>query len=83
MVGLGRDNDDYGLTLTQIDLADALGLSVVHVNRTVQDLRRRGLIEFERKLLRIVDPVSLAKMAGFDPSYLGHTDDAIRSSNHF
>ena len=70
MVGLGRDNDNYDLTLTQIDFADALGLSVVHVNRTVQDLRRRGLIEFGKKLLRIVDPEALARMAEFNPAYL-------------
>ena len=68
-VGLGRD-DSFGLDVTQADLADVLGLSVVHVNRTLQDLRQSGVIEFGRKLLRIVDPAALADMAGFDPRYL-------------
>ena len=69
-VGRGQD-DSYDLDLTQSDFADALGLSVVHLNRTLQDLRHSGLIEFRNKLLRIVDPMALADMAGFDPGYLG------------
>jgi CRP-like cAMP-binding protein len=68
-VGLGQD-DSYGFDLTQSDLADMLGLSVVHVNRTLQDLRHKGLVEFRSKLLRIIDPAALANMAGFDPAYL-------------
>ena len=69
-IGHGQD-DSYDLDLTQSDFADALGLSVVHVNRTLQDLRYSGLVEFKNKLLRIIDPMGLANIAGFDPAYLG------------
>ena len=44
VVGLARDGR-FALPLTQEMLADALGLSVVHVNRTVQQMRRDGLLE--------------------------------------
>ena len=68
-VGLG-DDDTYNLHLTQAEMADALGLSVVHVNRTLQQLRGDGLIELRGLLLRVLEPSALADMAGFDPAYL-------------
>jgi CRP-like cAMP-binding protein len=64
--------DDHCLDwpLTQIDLADALGLSNVHVNRVLQDLRSRGFITLERHALTIADWGALRAMAEFDPVYL-------------
>ncbi len=59
--------------LTQNDLADATGLTAVHVNRTVQELRRDGLIELERRRLTILDMQRLMEAAMFNANYL-HLD---------
>ena len=56
--------------LTQNDLADATGLTAVHVNRTLQELRKDGMIELERKQLRILDLERLMDVAMFNPNYL-------------
>jgi CRP-like cAMP-binding protein len=56
--------------LSQTRLADYLCLSSVHVNRTLQALRREGLIETQGRYLRVLDNSALAKVAGFTPSYL-------------
>ena len=68
-VGLARD-DGYDLKIRQGELADALGLSTVHVNRVLQNLRRTGLIRWSEGSLSIVDFPALAHLAEFDPSYL-------------
>jgi CRP-like cAMP-binding protein len=59
--------------LTQNDLADATGLTSVHVNRTLQELRRDNLIELERRQLQILDMPGLMDAAMFNPNYL-HLD---------
>jgi CRP-like cAMP-binding protein len=58
------------LPLTQAALGDALGLSTVHVNRSIMELRRLGLITLEKQLLTIPDWERLEQYAGFDPTYL-------------
>ena len=68
-VGLA-DDDSYDLPLTQTDLADTTGLSSVHLNRMLQELRQRGLIEFRGKRLRIVDLPRLKALAEFKANYL-------------
>ena len=68
---IGRTNGgDFAFPITQGDLADCLGLSVVHVNRVLQGLRKEGLIRVERSEYRIVDLGKLQELAGFDPTYL-------------
>jgi CRP-like cAMP-binding protein len=67
--GLAED-DGYDFPLTQVQLADCLGLTSVHINRTLQQLRKCGLIELKDKRLRILDLAELKRMAEFDPSYL-------------
>jgi CRP-like cAMP-binding protein len=57
---------------TQGDIADATGLTAVHVNRSIQELRRRGLVELKRKKLTIHDLTTLQTVAGFKPNYLHH-----------
>lgn len=47
-----------------------LGLSAVHVNRTLQSLRRDGLIRLENRRTTILDVGRLKAFAGFDPAYL-------------
>jgi CRP-like cAMP-binding protein len=68
---VGRaDNGRCDFPLTQNDLADATGLTAVHVNRTLQELRRNELIELERKQLQIRDLDGLMEVAMFNPNYL-------------
>lgn len=68
-VGRARP-DGYEFPLTQRELSECLGLTVVHANRTIQELRRRGLIELESRQLTILDRRGLEGVAEFDPSYL-------------
>lgn len=58
------------LPLTQQQLAGALGLTSVHVNRTLQEIRRQGLVELADKRLRILDFEALKRAGEFDPAYL-------------
>ena len=68
---VGRAEDGRcDFPLTQNDLADATGLTAVHVNRTLQELRRDGFIELERKQLRILDLERLKDVSMFNANYL-------------
>lgn len=58
------------LPLTQTVIADALGMTPVHMNRVLQRLRRSGAIQLRRGLLTIPDPSPLAGLSGFDDNYL-------------
>jgi CRP-like cAMP-binding protein len=58
------------LPLTQTDIADALGLSTVHVNRTLQEIRGAELIELGRGKLMALDWQELCDAGEFDPTYL-------------
>lgn len=49
---------------------DAAGLSIVHVNRTFQELRRLNILPKEGRSINVVDRERLAKLAGFDGNYL-------------
>ena len=60
----------YEFPLTQRELSECLGLTVVHANRTLQELRRRGLVEMENRFVNILDPRGLEGVAEFDPAYL-------------
>lgn len=71
-VGRARDGR-CDFPLTQNDLADATGLTAVHVNRMLQKLRRDGLIELERKQLQILDMPRMMGASKFKPNYL-HLD---------
>ena len=63
-------NDSYEFPLTQQELGECLGLTAVHVNRTLQELRRRGLIEVENRRARILDLPRLKSEGNFDAYYL-------------
>jgi CRP-like cAMP-binding protein len=72
-------NGTCDFPLTQTDLAEATGLTAVHVNRMLQELRAEGLIELDRKRLHIPDVARLMRVAMFNPDYL-HLD---REGRHF
>ena len=76
-VGLTTDHS-YRLPLTQEELADALGLTPVHVNRVLQRMRADGLISLERGALTIHDYRRLEDASGFNPNYL-HIADRRRA----
>lgn len=76
-IGMAQ-GDEYILPMTQSDLADTLGLSIVHVNRVLQALRARGLV-LKRDHVRLGDEAKLAKLGEFDPRYL-HQSQKRRAS---
>lgn len=69
VVHLARDRS-YDFPLTQRELSECLGLTVVHANRMLQELRRRGLIELENRRLTIRDARGLEGIAQFESDYL-------------
>ncbi|HEV7276257.1 MAG TPA: Crp/Fnr family transcriptional regulator [Devosiaceae bacterium] len=76
VTGLAR-NWVFRLPLVQEEIADALGLSAVHTNRTLQDLRARQLIHFESGNVRILSWEGLVQLAQFDPTYLHFREDVV------
>lgn len=70
-------DDSFEFPVTQTELGDTLGLSAVHVNRVLQELRRDGLIAWQGKEMRILDREALERVAMFDPAYL-HLGDRDR-----
>jgi CRP-like cAMP-binding protein len=71
-VGL-NDGLSCTLPLTQVELAETLGLSSVHVNRTLQELRRQKLITLDAGTLTIQNLEALKEVSFFNPDYL-HLD---------
>lgn len=71
-IGLPQVDGGYEAPLTQTDLADALGLTSVHVNRVLQKLRERGFIDFRRGVLSIRDVPALCAYVEFKDGYLSH-----------
>lgn len=68
-VGAGRDNL-FDFPLTQEQLADSTGLTAVHTNRTLQSLRKDGLIQLGARSLAVLDWERLKEVADFDELYL-------------
>src|SRR3954452_8879147 len=77
LAAIGRvDNMTFKFPATQIVLAEAIGTSTVHLNRVLQELRTKGLLEVERGEITIFDLEGLRQIADFDPLYL-HLDPAL------
>ena len=72
-VGLS-DGHRFALELTQADLAEICGLTTVHINRVMRQLRESGLCVFRSALVDVLDPGGLALRGDFDPAYL-YLDD--------
>ena len=60
----------FALPLSQLLLADALGMTPVHLNRVLKELRLSGAMTLQRGSLLITDPGKLIQIAGFDENYL-------------
>ncbi|WP_294329743.1 Crp/Fnr family transcriptional regulator [uncultured Sphingomonas sp.] len=69
VVGLA-EADGYALAMSQAELAECLGLTPVHVNRVLRELRERGLVEFRAGRVSFQDLSGLKRLAEFDPGYL-------------
>lgn len=65
-----RDDGECEMPFSQIVLADALGMTPVHINRMLRDLRERDIIAMRRNCITIRNPSALASVAGFDDNYL-------------
>ncbi len=76
MVGLAKDGV-FHLPLKQADIAEACGLTGVHVNRVLRALREEGLLLFRGGEAQILDREGLRRVAEFDPAYL-YPDDLDR-----
>ncbi|ADG11716.1 Crp/Fnr family transcriptional regulator [Caulobacter segnis] len=74
--GLASDGQ-LKIPMTQTDLGDVLGLTPIHVNRVLMELRREGLIEWKGTQVTIPDWDRLATFAEFDPNYLRLQSDAV------
>ena len=59
-------NEQFEFPITQSKLADALGLSVVHVNRVLQAFRTQGILDFKRSVVTLGDFEKIAQIGGFD-----------------
>jgi CRP-like cAMP-binding protein len=69
VVGLA-DSREYELPMTQSDLADALGLTSVHVNRVMQALRGDRVLDVKKFTVKLGDAENLMEIGDFDPLYL-------------
>jgi CRP-like cAMP-binding protein len=69
LVGLTHDSG-FALDLNQTELAECLGLTAVHVNRTLRELREREILTFRAGQVVIHDLRALERVAEFDPTYL-------------
>jgi CRP-like cAMP-binding protein len=64
------DGKSFRLPITQVEMGDALGISAVHANRTIQQLRAQGLIAWRGDVVVIEDWERLQEVAEFDPAFL-------------
>lgn len=77
LVGLA-DKSGFDCPLTQYHLADALGLSAVHVNRVLRHLREDGLVTFQKGRVVFDDVKRLTELAEFDVAYLDQAGPMLR-----
>ena len=66
--------------ITQTDLSEATGITPVHVNRTIQELRSQGLIEWKGREVHIPDMDALKRLAMFNDNYLHLEREVVRSA---
>jgi CRP-like cAMP-binding protein len=69
----GQDQQVWDFPMTQEQIADATGLTAVHTNRTLQAMRRDGLISLANGKLSVLDWDKLAEVGDFNERYLHHT----------
>lgn len=70
LAALGAEGPSFQVPATQEQVGDAVGLSSIHVNRTLQNLREAGLVVWKGKTVTIPDLEALKNVALFNPNYL-------------
>jgi CRP-like cAMP-binding protein len=70
------NEQSFHLPLSQVELADVVGISVVHLNKTLQSLRREKLVTWINRTVTIVDWEALKEFAEFNPLYLNLSVEA-------
>jgi CRP-like cAMP-binding protein len=65
-----RQLNGFECPLTQADIGDTLGLSTVHVNRVLRDMRLQGLLSFRNGVVEFLDRERLVAITGFEQDYL-------------
>jgi CRP-like cAMP-binding protein len=73
------DEASFTMPLTQELIGDAVGLTAVHVNRTLRALREDRLVEINNRCVKIMDFEALSLLCDFDRSYLGETTRDLQS----
>lgn len=74
------DERGFDCPLTQQELADALGLTAIHVNRTLRELRKHNLVLFRSGFVEFPERTKLVKLVGFEPDYLALPSFSISGS---
>jgi CRP-like cAMP-binding protein len=69
VVGLAQ-GPSFPLAISQSELGECIGLTVVHTNRCLKELRERGLVTFQQGVVAISDAEGLKQLGEFDPAYL-------------
>ena len=69
LIGLATETE-FDCPLSQFVLADALGLTAIHVNRVLRQLREQDLLTLRKGSVRVHDPIRLRKLAGYQGGYL-------------
>jgi CRP-like cAMP-binding protein len=68
---IGRiEGNSFEMPLTQEQIGEALGITAVHANRVIKQLRQEGIVAFHRGRVEVLDDGKLLELAGFDPRYL-------------
>lgn len=76
LVGLA-DPDGYRFPLTQNEMAECLGITPIHLNRTLKELREAELVELKNRYVSLLDLERLRATADFDESYLYLNPDPL------
>ena len=73
----GREaGDTFEMPLTQEQISEALGITPVHANRIIRQLRDDGIVDISRGRVTVLDEAKLADLAQFDDRYL-HQDPSL------
>jgi DNA-binding transcriptional regulator LsrR (DeoR family) len=75
LIGVAVETE-FECPLNQYVIADALGLSAIHVNRVLRQLRERGLLTVQRGKVRVHNARDLRRLSGFRVGYLNARDDS-------
>jgi CRP-like cAMP-binding protein len=76
VVGLATSGREFELPLSQQEFGDALGITSVHVSRTIAELRLLQIFSWRSGIAHILDWDGLRNLAEFDPTYLSLQDES-------